>query len=389
MCHNLLAQPVIVKRYNKSYSGYSINSQFRGCDKPVFIKTLKNYSASLFLFLLMSGMSGLLIANDTIIIKAVGTWGYFSNYSKHEGPFWNQHIADVTGGEIVGEIKPQDKLGLRGFEIMRLLKNGVFDFAFGLPGYAMQESEIFEGADLSSLVQNINVQKKIAHAYFPTLERAFAEKYNAKLMMLYPFPSQMIWCKNPVNSIEDLKGRRIRVFLTTLGDFVEGVGAIPVSVPYDDVPNALVKDLVDCVITGTMSAYTSELYKVTPYGFTLRVGWGLAFGAMNIDKWNLLSEAQKILLQKEISILTKNMWQETATEDAIALACLSTGPCSIGETGNMTLVNPSESDLLIRDKIASDVILPRWAQRCGPECAANWNRTVGEILHLRAEALVR
>ena len=338
---------------------------------------------------MIASMSGIVVANDTIIIKAVGTWGYFHNYPKHEGPFWNKRIADVSNGEIVGEIKPQDELGLRGFEIMRLLKNGVFDFAFGLPGYAMQESEIFEGADLSSLVQNIAVQKKVANAYFPTLERAFSAKYNAKLMMLYPFPSQMIWCKKPVSSIDDLKGRRIRVFLKTLGDFVDGVGAIPVNVPYQDVPEALSNNRLDCVITGTMSAYTAGLYKEMPYGFTLRVGWGLAFGAMNLNKWNRLSDAQKELLKKEISILTDNMWRETATEDARALACLANGPCSIGDTGRMVLIEPSESDLMIRDKVAQDVILPRWTERCGPECAANWNRTVGKVLGLRAEARSR
>ncbi|WP_432471529.1 TRAP transporter substrate-binding protein [Amphritea sp. HPY] len=353
------------------------------------MKTLKNYAASLIFGLLISGMSGLLVANDTIIIKAVGTWGYFTNYQKHEGPFWNRHIADVSEGQIIGEIKPHTELGLQGYEIMRLVKNGVFDFAFGLPGYVVPESEIFEGADLSSLVQDIRVQRKVADAYFPTLERAFAEKYNAKLMMLYPFPSQMLWCNRQISNIEDLKGKRIRVFLTTLGDFVEGVGATPVSVPFNDVPDALEKGIVDCVITGTMSAYTGELYKVAEYGFTLRVGWGLAFGAMNMNKWNLLSDEQKTLLQNEISALTENMWQETATEDAIALACLSAGPCSIGDTGNMVLVEPSESDLIIRDKVAMDVILPRWAERCGPECAANWNRTVGKILDLRAQAEAR
>jgi hypothetical protein len=30
------------------------------------------------------------------------------------------------------------------------------------------------------------------------------------------------------------------------------------------------------------------------------------------------------------------------------------------------------------------VILPRWAARCGPECAANWNATVGKVLGLIA-----
>jgi len=327
------------------------------------------------------------IASDTIIIKAVGTWEYFTNYQKHEGPFWNERIEQVTEGAIVGEIRPHTTLDLQGFEIMRLVKNGVFDFAFGMSGYVVPESEIFEGADLSSLVQNISVQRQVAEAYFPTLERAFAEKYNAKLMLLYPFPSQMIWCKTPINQMSDLRGKRIRVYLTTLGDFVEGIGAIPVSVPFRDVPDALANGIVDCVITGTMSAYTGRLPQITPYGFTLRVGWGVSFGAMNMNKWNLLSESQKQLLLQEIETLTENMWTETATEDDIALACLADGPCALGKNGGMTLVKPSAEDLKIRDKVAMEVILPRWAERCGPECAANWNRTVGKVLGLKAEIL--
>jgi len=335
---------------------------------------------------LLAGIAGALSANETIIIKAVGTWGYFTNYQKHEGPFWNKRIAKATKGQIIGEIKPHTELGLRGYEIMRLMKNGVFDFAFGMSGYVTPESAIFEGADLSSLVQDIDTQRQVADAYFPTLARAFQEKYNAKLMMLYPFPSQMIWCNKPIRSIEDLKGKRIRVYLTTLGDFVEAVGAIPVSAPFGEVAQALDLGLVDCAITGTMSAYTGKLHKVADHAFALRVGWGLAFGAMNLNKWQLMSDAQQKILSAEVAQLNDSMWQETATEDDIALSCLSGKSCSIGEPGNMTLVEPSQADLAIRDKIALDVILPRWAQRCGPECAANWNKTVGKVLNLKAKA---
>lgn len=330
-------------------------------------------------------LTGNVQAKDTVIIKAVGTWGYFTNYQKHEGPFWNKRIAAATNGEIVGEINPQTTLGLGGSEIMRLVKKGVFDFAFGLPAYVSPESAIFEGADISSLVQDIKVQRKVADAYFPTLARAFKAKYNAKLMTLYPFPSQMIWCKKPVKNINELKDKKIRVYLTTLSDFVESVGAIPVNAPYKDVPQALQSGKVDCAITGTMSAYTSELYRDAPYGFTLRVGWGLAFGAMNLDKWNILSKQQQTILSQEMETLTEQMWQETAKEDAIALACLSNGPCTIGENGKMQFSEPSSDDLAIRDRLALEVILPRWAARCGPECATNWNRTVGKLLGMRAE----
>jgi TRAP-type C4-dicarboxylate transport system substrate-binding protein len=325
-------------------------------------------------------------AEDTVVLKAVGTWSSLTNFKKHEGPFFNEVLEKASGGSIIGDIKSQSGLGLKGFEIMRLVKNGVFDFAFGLPGYVAAENAVFEGADLSSLVQDIETERKVAEAYFPTMEKNFAEIYNAKLLMLYPFPSQTLWCNAEVNSIADLKGKKIRVYATTLGDFVEGAGGTSVTVPFAEVIPALEKGVVDCGITGTMSAYSANWQQVATHAYTLRVGWGLAFGAMNMDKWNSMSPAQQELMQNEIAALNERMWAETATEDEVAISCITGGDCTIGEKGDMKLVTPSDEDLAARDKIATEVVLARWAERCGAECAENWNNTVGSILGLTAKA---
>jgi TRAP-type C4-dicarboxylate transport system substrate-binding protein len=326
------------------------------------------------------------LADDPVVLNAVGTWSSLTNFQKHEEPFFNTRLREASDGNIVGKIQSQSGLGLKGFEIMRLVKNGVFDFAFGLPGYVAAENAIFEGADLSTLTQDIDTQRKVSDAYYPTLEKSFADIYNAKLLMLYPFPSQTLWCNGEVNGIEDLKGKKIRVYSTTLGDFVEGVGGTSVTVSFSEVIPALEKGVVDCAITGTMSAYTAKWNQVATHAYTLRVGWGLAFGAMNMDKWNSLSEGQQTLLQSEIATLTDAMWAETATEDDVAISCITGGECAIGEAGSMTLVEPSESDLKARDTIATEVVLARWAERCGADCAANWNETVGPILGLTAVA---
>jgi TRAP-type C4-dicarboxylate transport system substrate-binding protein len=90
-----------------------------------------------------------------VTIKAVGTWGNLTNYQKHEGPFWSEVIGKASGGSIKGEIKPQTDLGLKGFEIMRLLKQGVFNYAHGVMGYVSAENAMFDGVDLSSLAQDI------------------------------------------------------------------------------------------------------------------------------------------------------------------------------------------------------------------------------------------
>ncbi len=326
------------------------------------------------------------LADDPVVLNAVGTWSSLTNFQKHEEPFFNTRLREASDGNIVGKIQSQSGLGLKGFEIMRLVKNGVFDFAFGLPGYVAAENAIFEGADLSTLTQDIDTQRKVSDAYYPTLEKSFADIYNAKLLMLYPFPSQTLWCNGEVNGIEDLKGKKIRVYSTTLGDFVEGVGGTSVTVSFSEVIPALEKGVVDCAITGTMSAYTAKWNQVATHAYTLRVGWGLAFGAMNMNKWNSLSESQQTLLQSEIATLTDAMWAETATEDDVAISCITGGECAIGEAGSMTLVEPSEADLKARDSIATEVVLARWAERCGADCAANWNETVGPILGLTAVA---
>jgi TRAP-type C4-dicarboxylate transport system substrate-binding protein len=317
-------------------------------------------------------------------IHAVGTWGNLTNYIKHEGPFFKDRLREASGGSLIGDIKPQTELGLKGFEIMRLIKNGVFDFAFGLPGYVAQETAAFDGADLATLTQDIDTQRQVADAYFPKLEKLFAEIYNAKLLMLYPFPSQTLWCKGEINGIEDLKGKKIRTFSATLGDFVEAVGGTSVTVAFAEVIPALEKGVVDCGITGTMSAYAAKWHQVATHAYTLRVGWGLAFGAMNIDKWNSLSDAQRETLTAELARLNDEMWAETATEDDVAIACITGGECLIGDKGAMTLIEPTEADLVALEAIGK-VVLDKWAGRCGEDCVKDWNESVGPVLGMTAE----
>ena len=215
------------------------------------------------------------------------------------------------------------------------------------------------------------------------MEKAFEEIYNAKLLMLYPFPSQVLYCNAPISGIDDLAGKKIRVYSTTLGDFVEGVGGTSVTVPFAEVVPALEKGVVDCGITGTTSAYNAKWYQVATHAYTLRVGFGIAFGAMNLDKWNSMSAAQQETLMAEINKLNEALWADNASQDAVAVACLTSTDCPT-EPGGMTLVEPAEADIMARDKIATDVVLARWAERCGAYCAANWNETVGPILGLAA-----
>jgi len=319
--------------------------------------------------------------------KAVGTWGNLSNYKLHEGPFWNKTITDKSNGALTAHAPPLTELGLKGFEVMRLLKLGVFDFAFGVIGYIASEDAVFEGVDLAGIAQSIESAREVTKIYRPTLEKAFEKTFDAKLMVMYPFPSQLIFCNADLKSIKDLKGKRIRTYSTTLGDFIEGAGASSVTIAFAEVVPALQKGVADCGITGTMPAYRAKWHEVITDVLKLRVGWGVSFGAFSLKRWNKLDKATQDFFTKEMAALEEQMWAKTAEEDEMGIIC-NTGiaKCTEGEPGKMKLIEASADDEKARQKILDEFVLKRWASRCGDACVKEWNDTVGKYLKLTAKA---
>jgi len=315
--------------------------------------------------------------------SAVGTWGNLNNFKKHEGPFWRDVVPKASGGRITAKVQPITEVGLKGFEMTRLLKLGVFDMAFGVIGYVAGEDPVFEGPDLSAVAQDIKTARAIVDAYRPIMAKAFEEVFKAKLVVLYPFPSQMLWCNAKINSIADLKGKKIRVYSTTLGDFVEGVGGVSVTIPFAEVVPALQKKVADCGITGTTPAYNAKWHQVATHAYAMRVGWGISFGAFNLKRWNSLDAATKAFFTKQFKELEDRMWKTTGAEDAMGLSCNTGGNCTMGKPGGMKLVSPSKADLDARTKILQSHVLKRWAERCTkkrPNCVKEWNATIGKVV---------
>ncbi len=316
--------------------------------------------------------------------NVVGSWGNLNNYQKHEKPFWTEVMPERSGGAITADIPAITELGLKGWEVMRLMRLGVFDVAFGVFGYIASEHAVFEGVDLSSAAKDFAQARKNANAYRKILEREFERIFNAKLLVIYRYPSQYMWCNQEIGSLADLKGLKIRVYSTTLGDFVEGVGGTSVTVTFAEVVPALQKGVVDCGITGTMPAYKAKWHEVATHVLKINVSAGLAFMAINLNTWNSLGSATQDFILKESAALEERMWAGTEEDDILGLRCNTGGPCSIGEAGHMTLVEPGPADFAARDRVLKDFVLKRWAERCGAKCTQEWNDTIGKSIGIRA-----
>jgi TRAP-type C4-dicarboxylate transport system substrate-binding protein len=321
--------------------------------------------------------------------KVVGTWGFLENWKQFESSFWQKTLPGASGGKLTANAKPYTELGLSGFEVMRLLKLGVYDAVHGLTSYTSQDSPELEGIDLAGVVQDFDTYRKAMEAYRPIIARELASKYNAKLMMLYTFPSQQLWCNlgdksKKTVSLKELAGKKIRTYSTTLGDFIEGLGASAVTIAFAEVVPALQKGVADCGITGTMPAYNAKWWQVVTHNIRVRLGYAATFMAINQKTWDGLNADTQNLMTAQAKKLEDQMWAFIKELDQLGLDCNANGPCKKGKPGGMVPVEPSAADQAQLKSIVTDFVLKRWAKRCGAKCAEEYNNTVGKVTGVKA-----
>lgn len=318
--------------------------------------------------------------------KVVGTWSNLSPWQKYEEPLWTKWLPEASGGNLSGDPVSISAAGLKGYEVIRLLKLNVFDFAHGLVGYVAKGNGLIEAGDLAGMASDFDTLRKIIDNYRPILDKSFQDTFGAKIVALHPWPPSLVYCTKPISGPSDLKGKKVRVHSASLGDYVEGAGGTSVTMSFGEVLPALEKGVVDCAITDAMSAYRGKWHEVIKYVMTTKLSYSLSFTAVNMAKWDGLDEETKKVLMTTFDKLEKEAWAGAIDDDKNGVNCLTSGPCPVGEPGGAERVTLEGASLKAHQEILKDAVLKQWAIRC-PECVDTWNSTAGKAAGLVAPKL--
>lgn len=319
-------------------------------------------------------------------LKVVGAWDYLSQYKNFEEPFWTQTVEEQSQGQVTAEITPFNKLGLKGTEIIRLMRLGVVDFGTSVLAYGAENDTESEGIDLAGLSPDIKTAQAVVNAYLPVLDAFYQKQYGIKVLAVWPYPAQVVYCKSPLKGLADLKGRKVRVGTRPIGEFVEALGGVSVNIPFGDAYEKLKAGAADCAITGSLPGNAARLHEVTGYLYPLALGWSMAMHSVNLRTWNRLDPAVQEFLQRGITDMSREVWAATSKETDEGINCnIGREPCTLGTRGAMKLVAVSEEDRKLLTNLLRNVVVRRWAQRCSKACVADWNRTVGQAVGIVAK----
>jgi TRAP-type C4-dicarboxylate transport system substrate-binding protein len=304
---------------------------------------------------------------------------------KKEQPFF-EDLAKATGLPIAVDYKPMDVIGIKDSEGLRVLKSGLFDIVTLRVAQASRDEPFLLGADLVGVNANYETARKVVDAYREAFDKRLQDQFNGKLLAIWPFGPQVVFCNAKIEGLADLKGKKVRVYDQSLAQFIEKIGGIPVTISFGETQQSLQRGVVDCAITGPSSANTAGWPEVSTHFMPLGFQIALNAYAINLDSWNKFSPEQQAKLTQAFKALEEDIWVYSKELFDDASRCnVGKDPCTTVKKFSMTDVPVKEEDLKAVKDAVQAVSFPAWSQVCEksyPGCGDLWKKLVGPAIGL-------
>ncbi len=323
---------------------------------------------------------------EPLSLNIVGGLGGIKQYAALEEPFWAKELPEISGGRITAIIHPFDRSGLRGQDMLQLMRLGVVPFGTAILSLVAGDEPLLNAVDLPGLSPDFNALKTNVARFRPTMAALLRERYDVELLAIYTYPAQVLFCAKPFANLKDLAGRRVRTSSVGQSEMMSALGAIPIIIPFAETVSSVEKGVVDCAVTGTLSGFEIGLSEVTTHVHAMALSWGISMFGANLAAWNAIPTDDRNVIRDAIGALERRIWDSADRDTSYGLSCnAGAQSCASTRRGKMTVVPISAGDEKHRQDLLEHFVLPQWFERCGVACERAWNDTLAPANTATAE----
>jgi TRAP-type C4-dicarboxylate transport system substrate-binding protein len=157
---------------------------------------------------------------------------------------WAKKVGELSGGKLAIEIFPAMQLGGKPPELFDQAKDGVVDIVWALPGYTpgrFPRTEVFELPFIASPrgIVNAKASQEYADAHLSD------EFKGVKLLSFWSHDAGVIHCRDKIETLADLKGKKLRFPTRLAGDALKAAGVAAIGMPVPQVPESLAQGVID------------------------------------------------------------------------------------------------------------------------------------------------
>ncbi len=284
-------------------------------------------------------------------------------------------VDELSQGRLKINVFHAGSLGLKDTDLLRILQSGAIDMAMLYGEYYTRDAP-----ELAVVyVQGAITEPEQHLALLPELRDIYQSAYaqwgiHTVGGVVAPVFDVGIHCKEPINSLDELRGKKVRVWAAHLVKTFERLGVAAQVIPQNDMYLALQTGVVDCAYYLSTVAKTVSLQEVTDYEAYLHpwaaVPW--MFGISEKAWTSLPPDLQAVIEQagEEIWVSTRDVAVDAERETAARKERESLG---------VTVLEPfAEADVRAFVE-ASHAAWEEMAASAGDKGLANYARMTGAI----------
>lgn len=283
---------------------------------------------------------------------AASTWNDAHAITANQFTNFAAHLAEATSGEINFEVfhsasllPPKSTLGGLG--------DGLGAYVHITGAYLPADLPLDNVLNDLSIVASDPIAAGIAitevKMLHPKMQAEYA-KHGVVMGSGYSTSEYIFICKDPVHSLAELQGKKIRTGGTVQVRLVEKLGAVPVSVPATEMYTGLQRGSVDCALGDPSFLTTSfKLQEVAGGALNLRIGTHTSGGNyFNAKFWKGLTPEQRRTVLNELGRSVAELEVDWKARGAAALEEAS---------GNgVEIITPNEEMTAFVSAFRADVI---------------------------------
>ncbi len=242
-------------------------------------------------------------------------------------------------------------------DMLRAVSTGQVNMVEFLLGQFGNEDPMFAADNVPFVATGYDNAYRFYQAQKPLLEKKLAAR-GVRLLYSVAWPGQGLYTRNPLKSVNDLKGTKMRTYSPQTARLAELLGASPTVIQVPEVPQAFATGTVQGMITSSATGTSTKVWEFVKNYYLTNAFHPKNVVVVNERAFQRLGDAEKRALLEAAATAEKRGWELSRQRETAANKALA--------DNSMTVHEPDATMKAAFAKIG-EIMLAEWQKTAGAD----------------------
>jgi TRAP-type C4-dicarboxylate transport system substrate-binding protein len=265
-----------------------------------------------------------------------------------------EDVQKASGGKLEIVVHSNGSL-IKHPDMLRAVSTGQVNIAEFLLGQFGNEDPVFAADNVPFVAAGYDNAWKFYQAQKPMLEKSL-QKRGLQLLYSVAWPGQGFYTKEPLKSVDDLKGTKFRTYSPLTARLAELLGASPTVIQVPEIPQMFATGAVQAMITSSATGTSTKAWEFVKNYYKTSAFHPKNVVVVNQRGFSRLPKDQQDALVKAAATAEKRGWEMSKARE---------------KEGDETL---AKNGMSVRDP---DAKMQAAFQKIGAQMAQEWEKAAG------------